>query len=364
MEISAVGETLKAILHAVDFEGKPCEVPFKSLECDVESKIVGRRVRCSVEGRGESEYDIQCRPTVKGAHQLHIKAEGHHITGSPFSFSVRLPVEKLGTPIQTFYLMIKPWGVAINQFGEAVVTEWEGGCVSVLSPSGEILRSFGTCGSGRGEFQYPLGVAVDCKGNILVSDSLHVQKFTAEGQLLAETRGCKHQQFSHPTGLAFNPVNKMVYVADRDKHCVQILNSDLTFSSVFGSKGGGKGQFSSPYGVACDNAGKVYVADKKNGCVQIFTAEGKFLRAFGRPGRGKGELDWPTGVSIDTNNLVYVSESGNSRVSLFSLEGQFVTSFGRKGLGPGEFVCPSGLAVDGSGVVYVCDCRNDCVQIF
>ena len=44
-------------------------------------------------------------------------------------------------------------------------------------------------------------------------------------------------------------------------HCVQVMNSDLTFSSIFGKEGSGKGQFSSPRGIACDSTGKVYVAD-------------------------------------------------------------------------------------------------------
>ena len=45
-----------------------------------------------------------------------------------------------------------------------------GGLCSVFNPYGGKLRSFGTHGSGEGEFQYPCGVAVDRDGNILVAD--------------------------------------------------------------------------------------------------------------------------------------------------------------------------------------------------
>ena len=55
---------------------------------------------------------------------------------------------------------------------------------SVFSPSGEKLRSFGTYGSGEGQFKNPFGVAVDGERNILVADCLH-SEFTAEGQFLA-----------------------------------------------------------------------------------------------------------------------------------------------------------------------------------
>lgn len=57
-------------------------------------------------------------------------------------------VEKLGIPILTIGEVLAPFGVAINQKEEMVVTENIRHCVSVFSPSGDKLRSFGTCGYG------------------------------------------------------------------------------------------------------------------------------------------------------------------------------------------------------------------------
>ena len=108
---------------------------------------------------GQSQYQISYQPTIKGRHQLHIKVEGQHIRGSPFSIAVKSPVEKLGTRIQTFAVMDGPWGVAISQIGEVVVTEMHGSCMSVFSPSGQKILSFGTHGSGQGQFIDPRGVA-------------------------------------------------------------------------------------------------------------------------------------------------------------------------------------------------------------
>ena len=107
---------------------------------------------------------------------------------------------------------------------------------------------------------------------------------------------------------------------------VQVLNSDLTFSSTFGKKGSGKGQFATPWGIACDSTGKVYVADTENHRIQVFTAEGKFLMMFGRFGHGRGELAWPVRVAIDACGTVYVSY--NFRVSVFTSGGRIVISFG------------------------------------
>ena len=75
-----------------------------------------------------------------------------------------------------------------------------------------------------------------------------------------------------PYGITFNASNNKVYVADTNNHQVQVLNSDLTSSSVFGKRGGGKGQFNSPSGIACDSTRRVYVVNTNNHCVQVFTA--------------------------------------------------------------------------------------------
>ena len=361
-----VGERSTAILQAINFEGKPCEeLIMKSLECEIVSEIADTRAGCSVEGRGQGQYKISYQPTIKGKHQLHIKVQGQHVKGSPFHVAVKSPVERLGTPIRTIGGVRRPWGVAINQKGEVVVAERGGHCVSVFSPNGEKIPSFGTK---VGRFQSPSGVAIDSEGGILVTDggSHCIRRFTSEGQYSASvgTQGRGHLEFGGFTGIAFNTRSNKVCVADTFNHRVQVLNFDFTFSSAFGTKGSGKGQFDTPLSIACDSSGKVYVADSANHRIQVFTAEGKFLRMFGRHGRGRRELNWPAGVAIDTSDMVYVSECDNYHVSIFTSEGHFVMSFGGKGKGKGEFVCPRGLAVDDSGVVYVCDRDNDCIQIF
>ena len=361
LEVAEVGMKSTAILHAASYEDKSCEEPIKSLDCELVSEITGTRTNCNVERRGQSQYEISYQPTIKGRHQLHIKVEGEHIRGSPSSVAVKSPVEKLGTPILTLGGVCGPRVVAINKRGEVVLIEGGGSCVSVCSPSGEKLRSFGTNGSGQGEFDWPSGVAVDGEGNILVADTLNnrIQKFTAEGQFLT---GSEPLQFRGPTDIVFNTINNKVYVVDNI--CIQVLNSDLTFSSAFGERGNRKGRLCCPWGIACDSTGKVYVADTGNHHIQVFTAEGKFIRMFGGRGQGRGELARPHYVTVDISGMVYVSEVYNHRVSVFTTEGKFVTSFGREGAGPEEFDSPQGLAVDNNGVVYVCDYSNNRVLVF
>ena len=307
LETAVIGEKSTAILQTMDFNSEPCSRPIKSLECELVSEITGSKVMGIVERREQNQHEIGYWPTVKGKHQLHMKVEGQHIRGSPFSVAVKLPVEKLGNPILTIDRVEEPYGVAMNQSGEIVVTERSGHCVSIFSQDGKNLRSFGTQGSGHGQFSEPCGVTVDSEGNILVADADNhcIQKFTTTGEFLTAvgTKGSGPLQFNDPLDVTFNATNNKMYVVDCLNHRVQVLNSDLTFSNTFGKEGSVKGEY--PWSIACDSTGKVYVTDSRNHRIQVLTAGGKFLRMFGRPGLRKGELNLPVGYQLANSILPY-----------------------------------------------------------
>ena len=365
LEVAKLGEEVTAVLHIVNCKGKAYIKPVETLTCELVSEITGEKTECSMKRTEASQYEISYQPTNRGRHRLHIKMEGENIKGSPFPVAV---MKKLGTPIKTIGRVKHPWGVVVNQRGEVIVAEGSGHCVSIFSPTGEKLRSFGSQGSGQGQFNISHGVAVDDDGNILVVDgnNYRIQKFTPDGKFITTVgkKGNNPLKFNDVTGIAIHPLNKKAYIVDCSNHRLQILNSDLTFSSSFGSYGSGNGQLSYPWDVAFDSTGNVFVADTQNHRIQVFTAEGEFLRKFGKYGSDNRELNTPSSVSIDSDNVVYVAEAGNNRVSVFTCEGKFLTSFGTKGSGPGQFNGPRGIAVDKNGVVYVSDTNNNRLQLF
>ncbi len=360
-----IGERSTVILHVMNFEGAPCTGKVVLLECELVSAILGTRLKCLVKRIEQSKYEVILWATSKGRHSLFIKAESQHIRGSPFSVTVRSPVLKFGPPMLTIKDVEGPWAVTVAPSGEVVVASWNKHCVSVFSPSGKKLRSFGSQGSKDKEFTNPRGVAVDAKGNILVVDNNRerLQKFTAKGEFVCAvgSSGSGHLEFTYLRAIAFNRANNKIYVAEGSDR-IQILNSDLTYAGMFGKTGNGNGQFHEPWDVACDSTGKVYVADASNNRIQVFTAGGEFLMVF--RGEGRGKLSFPVAVAVDTSGLIYVSESDNNRVSIFSPVGEYQASFGTIGTGLGQFRRPRGLAIDSSGIVYVCDLANNRIQMF
>ena len=364
IKVAMRGQTVTVSVEALDREGEACLRPVDSLRCELVASDGSSRVRGTVKRRNQNIYDISYQPQVTGEHQLHILIEEQPILNSPFTVSV-LP--DFTAPAKVIGGLKGPWGIAVREGGEVVVAEYNGNCVSVISGNGE-RKSFGTCGSGPGQFTNPHGVAIDTGGNILVADCFNhrIQQLSSTGKHLRTvgTWGSGPLQFHFSEGITVHPHTGKVYVTDYNNHRIQVLNSNLTYSTSFGGEGSNNGEFNHLYEIATDREGNVYVTDRDNHRIQVFTADGVYLRQFGKKGEGEGELNDPVSIAIDSGNVVFVGEWGNSRVSIFSTDGEFIKSFGRKGKGPVEFSTPYGLAVDRKGTLYVSDFGNNRVQKF
>ena len=358
------GERPFGILVNVDRNGQLCSTPMQTPTCWFLSNTSSKSNNCTITKLDKNILKISYQAIIsQGRHQLHVKMEGEHIKGSPFPVVV---IRK--TPLFNTIIRLKdPCGVAVNQRGEILVTEGGGHSISILSPTGEFLKSFGSQGSVPGQFSGPSGVTVDDDGNILVADSGNrcIHKFTSKDIISVRSYGRNH---TLPISVAISPITKKIAILDWNNHRVQIRNPDLTSNTSIGSKGSGNGEFSYPYDIAFDSEENMYVVDTGNHRIQVFNPKGKheymYSRQFGEKGKGDGKLDFPTGIYIDNDNIMYVTERNNHRVSLFTLEGDFLTSFGSQGYKPRQFENPCGITVDKNGKIYVVDCGNGRIQIF
>jgi DNA-binding beta-propeller fold protein YncE len=88
----------------------------------------------------------------------------------------------------------------------------------------------------------------------------------------------------------------------------------------------GNGQFRTPYSVAA-GPHELYVADTHNNRLQEFTFSGRFIQRLGRnggdgtPGSGRGQFSTPYGVAVDCRGNLYVTDEGNDRVQVFAAAG-------------------------------------------
>ena len=363
-----VGELATFTVHTIDESDKECRLPVKDLSTELVSCKANAKVECQVRRVGESEYELQYQPVTRGQHQLHIRINGKSIKGSPYTVVAMPSLQSLEKSVRTIGNIKSPWGIAINSKGQIVVAESGGHCISVFTPEGHKIRSFGSQGSAQGQSSGPRGVAVDRDDNIIVMDAgnHHVQKFTLEGNFLVTvgTKGSSALQFDYPIGVGINSMNDKVYVLEQGNNRIQILNMDLTYSSSFGVSGSGDGQFNYPYDIAFDRINNLYIVDCGNHRIQVFTPDGRFLRTFGTNGSGNGQLSYPYSIAIDGNDTVYVADRNNHRISIFTTQGQFLRSIGSKGTADGQLQLPRGVAIDKDGFILVSDYGNNRIQIF
>ena len=112
----------------------------------------------------------------------------------------------------------------------------------------------------------------DGAGDVFVADSSpRIQKFTSDGIFITSwgSAGTGNGQFDFPRGLSTDGAGN-VYVADRNNHRMQKFTGNGAFITKWGSFGTGDGQFALPYGVRAGGDVFVYVTDSSNNRVQKF----------------------------------------------------------------------------------------------
>src|ERR1044072_1092247 len=121
------------------------------------------------------------------------------------------------------------------------------------------------------------------------------------------SRGSGNGQFNSPSGMDLD-FKGHLYVVDRANNRIQEFNAtDGKFISKWGSSGSGPGQFNYPTGIAVDlGTGNVYVSDTGNNHIDKFTPDGKFITSFGSFGTGEGQFVNPSRLDVDGRGNVYV----------------------------------------------------------
>jgi len=220
------------------------------------------------------------------------------------------------------------------------------------------ILTFGSQGNGNGQFNSPLRVTTDSKGNIFICDynNQRIQLFDCKGNFILS--------FPSPGshGIAIN--SKEYLLISGDTQLVKVLDSQRKLLFSFGSEGKGNGQFNYPYGICVDSKDNIYICDYGNHRIQIFDLEGKFISTFGSKGNGNGQFNYPIGICINSKGNIIVCEYDNHRIQIFDSKGKFISTFGSEGNGNGQFNGPYGICVDLNDNIFVCDQSNHRIQIF
>ncbi|MCF6211672.1 MAG: hypothetical protein L3J88_09940 [Gammaproteobacteria bacterium] len=263
-----------------------------------------------------------------------------------------------------------PRGVAVNSATGVLYIADTGNDRIVRRSTAGSFSTWGSTGSGNGQFNRPTGIAVDNNGDIYVADTMNhrIQKFNANGAFITAwgSHGSGLGQFDMPTDVDVALIGSMtfVYVADSNNH--RVARSD--------GNGNMPTQLPAPadsgriLGVCAPRGyGFVYATDPSNKRIYRWAWMGVFNGYFGDPGPHNlavVEVGYPMGIEQDFDGYVYITDNGGRVVRKFDPFDPNFREIAKFGLtipsvpGPtpiDEFVDPVDIAVTDLKAAYIVD---------
>ena len=166
-----------------------------------------------------------------------------------------------------------PWAIAYNGTNNKVyVCDTDNHRITILNTDLTFHGSFGCEGSDPGQFNTPISITVDLKGNVLVVDSYNhrIQVFDASGHFLSViTPTTPEQRIQKSIGVSVGP-DSCLYVVGHVLNRVSIFDAGGKYIRSFGKRGDKDGEFKNPLCVAVDGEVYVHLSDTYNNRIQIF----------------------------------------------------------------------------------------------
>ncbi len=257
----------------------------------------------------------------------------------------------------------EPRQVTVAPNSDVLVMDARNHQCDVFNDSGTLLFSFGSLGTGPGQFtDDPRGVAVSADGTLaFVTDSggKRVEVFNLQasggdytGATFAYTipsAASGAGQFVGPRGLTttsddhllltdewgFN-LHEMTFTATA---AMSTVNTTPAAAPVPG--------VNAPRGVHVAAGGQIYIVDYWNQRVEYMNADGTGAGSFGFRGNpsqsGAINFAWDAAIQPGTGD-VFVANRENDQVAVFSPTGASLLIFGKNGAANGQFSFPQGIA--------------------
>ena len=210
--------------------------------------------------------------------------------------------------------MIGPEGIAIDDTDNSYVSSYHK--LQKFTSSGELIKCDGQEGRKEGEFYDPCGVTLyDNQVYVCDSNKHRIQVFDLDLNFVRSigSHGNGRGEFNVPLDVKFDTAGNM-YVADYDNERVQVMDSSDHFIRSFGQKGEGK--LRGPSGLHIADK-YVYVSDVRGHCIVVYETSGQFVTSFGRCGQKEGEFRGPYCITSCADGFIHVCDWLNDRVQIF-----------------------------------------------
>jgi DNA-binding beta-propeller fold protein YncE len=192
--------------------------------------------------------------------------------------------------------------------------------IEVFTSDGDFVTRWGTRGADPGRVTFPHGVAFEpATGDLLVTDSgnSRINRYSIDaagnGTFVTSygTLGTGAGQFDTPTGIDV-AADGTIWVADTRNSRIQKRDPATGVWTAYTGVGGPS--FNVPWGVSVDPDGDIWIADTGND--RIIKADPAMSPVFVADGAamGAGPLDAPFEIEFGPSDEIYVSDTFNNRV--------------------------------------------------
>ena len=207
---------------------------------------------------------------------------------------------------------VRPHGMRLDPEGNIWTTDVNGHTVTKMNLDGEVLLTIGTRGQAgdpsAGLLNEPTDLTVTPAGEIFVlvghgRGAPRVLKFDRAGTLMTSwgTSGTGPGQFDTPHSIVVDQAG-LIYVADRQNRRVQIFDGGGKYIKEWAYKG-------LPCGLYIASDQQVYMATGFAGEILRLDKNGKAIGATGQPGNGLGEFGEAHYMTMAPNGDIYVADT-------------------------------------------------------
>ena len=313
-------------------------------------KEKGTPIEAKTRDCGDGTYLVSLIPQEFGEYKLSLSIKGQSIQGSPFNVSIfTRDYTTLKNPVQIITGINQPRFIAFSKDGEMFVTSNTDHCICVYDSNGRQKTTIGSIGNGPLQFNYPTGIAIR-RDIMYVAENVgnRIHKLTLLGKFLLTfgSRGSGKGQFLNPWDICIGPDDRL-YVADANNHRIQVFHRDDTFSHIIDCKESRGGAIKSPRSISFDFSGRLHVTCYGSNTVKVFTPEGQYIRQY-----GQSYLNGPCGIAIDSAGNSFVVNQSRNSLSISDPHGYYTHSIG-------GFCRPIGVAMASNGSVWVADTHSN-----
>ena len=292
-------------------------------------------------------------------------------------------------------------GLAVDADGNVYVADSHNNLIRRIKKDGMVttIAGSGAVGSSDGlsrtaSFFNPAGIAIGKNGCLYIADTHNnlIRQIDSDGMVKTIT-GRRNEtpkygvdtsvQFDNPVGIVVDSKGN-VFVADQFNDAIRKIDPAGIVTNFAGGVGkpgfkdglGSSASFYLPCGLAIDSADNIYVTDTFNNLIRKINQAGMVTTIAGKKTKGavngngvSASFSYPAGISIDKQGNLFVADAGNNKIRRIAQNGE-VSTFAGNGK-PGSvngrdttasFFKPYGVAVANDGSVYVADYLNNMVR--